>query len=179
MDPKQRPHSARQGDLSLNWRLSLSQLQVYRVENFQGDVGRFLRTMRYPGPEVASISQYQTLRDSVFLFGYGNYVTGLVNQIRTPAYITEVEVVPLDAGIFGRLEGGMGEDEILELVAGSDRWVPCGFVEYVKGDKVWERPTEMGFPFLSRQYREDKNLTFYTKYDAKGQTLIGDFERSQ
>ena len=179
LDPNQPPQSARQGDLSFNWRLNLEQLQVYRVEDFKGDVGRFLRTMRYPGPESTSISQYQTLRDSVFLFGYGNYFTSLINQIKTPRHITAVEVMGIDSATFERLDAGLDEVELLDIVGRNVQWQACTFVEYDGDDKVWSRPPAMGFPFLSRQVWERKNLVFYNKYDAAGQqTLLGDYERA-
>ena len=147
LDPNQGPQSARQGDISFNWRLNLEQLQVYRVEDFKGDVGRFLRTMRYPGPESTSISQYQTLRDSVFLFGYGNYFTSLVNQIKTPRHITAVEVMGIDSAAFEQLEAGLDEGDLLDIIGRSAQWQACTFVEYDGDDKVWSRPSAMSFPF--------------------------------
>ncbi|MFQ5654219.1 MAG: hypothetical protein ACE5GW_05770, partial [Planctomycetota bacterium] len=176
LDPEQPPRSARQGDISFNWRLNLEKIHVYRIENFEGDVGRFLSSMRYPGIRT-SISRYQTIRDFVFLFGYGNYVTGLVNQILTPSHISGVEVLPIDEGTFDALRGGMSEREVGEILGRSAHWQRCEFVDFSGDQKVWERPAAVGFPFVSRQISEEKGLVFYTKYDSEGALLVGDFER--
>lgn len=176
LDPEEEPQFARQGDISFNWKLNLAKVIVYKVDNFQGDVGEFLRSMRFPGA-ASSISQYQTLRDSVFLFGYGNYTTSLINQMRTPADITTVEVLALDPVVFAQLEGGMTEKEILEIVGGGRNWVPCEFISFDGGERLWQRPAEVSLPFISRQVTETKMHTFYTKYSSEGADLIGDFER--
>jgi hypothetical protein len=178
LDAEQPPRSARQGDISLNWSLNLAKFLVYRVENFQGDGGKFLRNMRYPGA-ASAISRYQTIRDVVFLIGYGNYQTGLVNQIRTPAYISEVLVRPIDARTFAQLQGGISLEEIEGLLGRETGWIPCEFVNFAGEDRIWERPRTVGFPFVSRQGSTDKGLVFYTKYDTQGAALIGDFEIGQ
>lgn len=177
LDPAEEAQFARQGDISFNWKLNLAKVVVYKVEGFQGDVGEFLRSMRFPGA-ASSISQYQTLRDTVFLFGYGNYATSLVNQLRTPTDITTVEVLSLDPSVFAQLKGGMDEKEILDLVGTRARWMPCDFVSFEGGERLWQRPVEVGLPFLSRQISDSKMHTFYTKYSSEGADLIGDFERS-
>jgi len=178
LDANERPRSVRQGDLAFNWRLNLEKLQVYVVKNYQGDIGAFLRTMRYPGVKSA-VSRYQALRDHVFLFGYRSYQTGLVNQLQTPAYITRVEVLAVPEEIFAKLEGGASEEDILRLIGNAGQWVPCTFVEYDNGRKVWERPRDVTFPFVSRQYWAEKNLVFYNKYDTEGQILLGTFEKTE
>ena len=175
MDAESGSRSARQGDISFNWRVNLEKVAVYRVSNFQGDVGKFARLMRYPGIP-SSISRYQTLRDFVFLFGYGNYETGLVQQILTPPFVSQVEVMQIDEALFEQLQGGIPESEILELLGRRAQWKPCNFVDFSRGNRVWDRPASVGFPFVSRQRSEAKLRVFYTKYDVNGPILIGEFE---
>ena len=176
LDTVNRVRAQRQGDLSFNWRLNIEKIQVFRIENFQGDVGRFLSDMRYSGIH-SSIGKYQTLRDFVFLFGYGSYITGLVNQIRTPAQITTVEVLPIDEATFAGIEGRQTEKEVLEMLGTDARWQNCKFVDITNGEKVWERPSAVGFPFVSRQISEGKKQVFYLKFNSKGAFFVGDYER--
>ncbi len=168
------PKSARQGDIAFNWELSLEKLLVYQVNDFEGDVGVFLRAMRYPAER--SLNQYQTIRDSVFLFGYGPYVTGLVNRLETPSYISRVEVLPVSQAVFDRLEGGMSRADLESaLREGSGQWQQCNFVEFTRDTKLWERPIAVGFPFVSRQTSEERELMFFTKYSREGSRLVGDY----
>ncbi len=176
MDPNQEPQFARQGDISFNWNLNLAKVVVYRVDNYQGDVGAFMLKMKYP---KGQISQYQTLRDSVFLFGYGNYNTSLVSEIRTPADITVVDVLPLDSSLANSLEAGASEQELVQALGSGSKWIPCEFIRFEGGERVWKRPVEVGLPFVSRQRSETKMHTFYTKYTSRGAELIGDFEQTE
>lgn len=172
-DASQPPQAARQGDISLNWQLSLEKVQVYRVQGYEGDTGAFMRRMRYPG---GGLNQYQTIRDAVFLFGYGPYFTGLVQRIETPRFIDQVDVLPLTEDLFKKLEVGISEDALNEsLKSQSARGVSCNFVEFTQDKKIWERPMAVEFPFLSRQISQQKDKVFYTKYDTNGPVLIGDY----
>jgi len=172
-DPSRPPQTARQGDIAFNWQLSLEKIHVYRISNFVGDVGSFLRNMRYP---TTGLNQYQTIRDTVFLFGYGPYFTGLVNRLETPRFIDQVEVLQITADVFQKLKVGISEEELSGNLQGlSDRWIGCKFVQFTGDKKIWERPMAVGFPFLSRQTSQEKQKTFYTKYDQNGPVLIGDF----
>ena len=174
-DPDEPPKVARQGDISLNWQLSLEKIQVYRVNHFHGDVGKFMHRMRYPRMRV-SIQQYQTISDSVFLFGYGPYVTGVVQQLSTPTYIDSVEVFAVSARTFEALEPGITEREVVDVLGQeASAWVDCKFVEFSADEKVWERPVSIGFPFVSRQSSSTKGVAFYAKYSEEGTVLIGDF----
>jgi hypothetical protein len=165
--------AARQGDVSFNWQVSLEQVHAYRVSNYSGDVGSFIRKMRYP---EGGLNQYQTVRDSIFLFGYGPYQTNLVNRIETPRFIDRVEVTPISSGTFEQLAPGMEEEKFLQnMKEGQGGWASCSFVEFTAEKKIWERPPVVGFPFLSRQVSQDKNKVFYMKYDQKGPVLVGDF----
>lgn len=176
LNSEQPPQSARQGDIAFNWQLSLEKLQVYRISSFAGDMGLFMHRMRYPKLPNSNLNQYQTIRDSVFLFGYGPYATGLVNRIETPNYISQVDVMSITEEVFARLEGGLIEEELNKLLTESPgRWSPCKFVEFTSGKKIWERPVDVEFPFVSRQVSDEKGLVFYTKYDQKGSALIGDY----
>ncbi len=175
LDSGNQEHSQRQGDISLNWSLDLKQVQVYSVEGFRGDVGLFLGNMRYSGIQ-SSIAQYQTMRDVVFLFGYGRYVTSVVNQIRTPTRITEVEVAAIDAQAFENLSGRLGEQQILDI-AGTVRWQSCQFADFDNEEKIWSRPANVPFPFLSRQVSDEEATVFYLKYSSEGVFLIADYER--
>jgi len=168
-------HAQRQGDISFNWVLDLKQVHVYRVEGFRGDVGMFLASMRYPGAH-SSIAQYQTMRDAVLLFGYGRYVTSVVNQIRTPAHITEVFVAPTDAKTFEAMQGHMTEQQVADALK-EVRWERCEFVDFGGEEKIWARPAGVPFPFVSRQVSGQGKSTFYLKYSSKGVSLIGDYER--
>lgn len=170
--------SARQGDISFNWSLRVDKLNVYRVENFSGDVGLFMRLMRYPTVRTA-ISQYQTLRDAVLLFGYGTFKTGLVSQIRTPAYVDNVEVVPVSFSTFEQLRGDMPLDELESLISREGKWQSCQFIDFSSDTKVWERPRPVTFPFVARQTSSQKGLVFFTKFDAEGSQLLGDFEKAR
>jgi hypothetical protein len=166
----------RQGDISFNWVLDLNQVHAYRVEGFRGDVGLFLANMRYPGVQ-SSIAQYQTMRDAVLLFGYGRYVTSVVNQIRTPAHITEVFVAPTDDKTFEAMQGRMTEQQVADALK-DVRWERCEFVDFAGEEKIWARPAGVPFPFVSRQVSgQDKKGVFYLKYSSKGVSLIGDYER--
>ncbi|MBI4583547.1 MAG: hypothetical protein HY717_05955 [Planctomycetes bacterium] len=179
MEAEQPAQTARRGDISFNWQLSMEKLQVYRIANFSGDMGLFMHRMRYPKLPT-SLNQYQTIRDSVFLFGYGPYATGLVNRIETPTYISQVEVMPITEAVFQQLEGGIAEEELLKILSENpSRWMQCNFVEFESGKKVWEWPVAVGFPFLSRQTSDEKKLIFYAKYDQKGPLLIGDYRRGK
>jgi hypothetical protein len=174
-DPGAPPKVARQGDVSLNWQLSLEKIQVYRVTHFQGDFGKLMHRMRYPRMSV-SIQQYQTIRDSVFLFGYGPYSTGLFNRLSTPVYIDSVEVFPLSPEAFAALEPGITEQELSRALGErASAWVECKFVEFSGAEKVWERPVSASFPFVSRQTSKSKGVVFYAKYSEEGSVLIGDF----
>ncbi len=174
-DPDQPPKVARQGDVSLNWQPSLEKIQVYRVNHFQGDFGKLMHRMRYPRMKV-SIQQYQTIRDSVFLFGYGPYSTGLFNRLSTPVYIDSVEVYALSPEAFTALEPGITEQELSRALGErASAWVDCKFVEFSQTEKVWERPVSVGFPFVSRQTSKSKGVVFYAKYSEEGSVLIGDF----
>lgn len=177
LDPEQDARAARQGDISLNWNLNLEKLQAYRIEDFKGDVGKFLLNMRYPS-ESTSISQYQTLRDFVFLFGYGPYMTSLVNQIRTESFIDSVDVMSIDEATFKELKGGMDQQSLLAALGSRSEWVPCKFVSFQGSEKIWERPASVQLPFVSRQTSAEKSLVFYTKYDTRGAVLIGDYEKN-
>jgi hypothetical protein len=169
------PRVARQGDLSFNWQLSLEKIQVYRIGDFAGDIGGFLKRMRYPRSR-SSLNQYQTVRDAVFLFGYGPYATGLVQRMQTPDFIDQVEVLALEPEVFTELEGGLPEEKLSELLAaGKGRWLACEFQKQEGNQKAWDRPAAVGFPFVSRQTSFAKGLVFYTKYDEKGSQLIGDY----
>jgi hypothetical protein len=174
-DPDQEPQAARQGDVALNWQLSLEKIQVYQVAAFTGDLGKFMHRMRYPRLKT-SINQYQTISDSVFLFGYGPYRTGLFNRITTPRYIDRVEVLPITKEIYDKLEAGIAEETLSSVLTGvTGAWIECSFVEFASEERVWERPATVGFPFLSRQAANDKGIVFYTKYDGEGSILIGDY----
>ena len=176
-DPDQPPRAARQGEIALNWQLSLEKIQVYRVRHFAGDLGRFEHRMRYPRQQ-SSINQYQTIRDWVMLFGYGPYSTELLSRISTPEYINRVEVLPVTQSISDQLESGIAEDDLSRLLASSGRsWIQCSYVGFSEAEKLWERPVSVSvsFPFVSRQISNEKGLVFYTKYDTKGPVLIGDF----
>ena len=131
--------------------------------------------MRYSGIQ-SSIAQYQTMRDVVFLFGYGRYVTSVVNQIRTPTRITEVEVAAIDAQAFENLSGRLGEQQILDI-AGTVRWQSCEFADFDNEEKIWSRPANVPFPFLSRQVSDEEATVFYLKYSSEGVFLIADYER--
>ena len=165
----------RQGDISFNWVLDLKQVHVYRVEGFRGDVGSFLANMRYPGVQ-SSIAQYQTMRDAVLLFGYGRYVTSVVNQIRTPAHITEVFVAPTDEQTFAAIQGRMTELQVTEALREA-RWERCEFVDFGGEEKIWARPATVPFPFVSRQVSGQDKGVFYLKYSTQGVFFIGDYER--
>src|SRR5690606_24664646 len=123
--------------------------------------------MRFAGAG-SSIGQYQTLRDLVFLFGYGSYRTSVVNQIRTPAHITAVEVVPIDEARFERLTGPLEEDEVLAIVGDGARWTQCEFRDFAGEERIWERPASVPFPFVSRQTSGDAEQVFYLKYGSDG-----------
>jgi hypothetical protein len=172
-DAEQR--AQRQGDISFNWVLDLKQVHVYRVEGFRGDVGLFLANMRYPGVQ-SSIAQYQTMRDAVLLFGYGRYVTSVVNQIRTPKHITEVFVAPTDDKTFEAIQGRMTEQQVADALK-EVRWERCEFVDFGGEEKIWARPAGVPFPFVSRQVSGQDKSVFYLKYSGKGVFLIGDYER--
>lgn len=172
----QQARAQRQGDISFNWRPNLSQIAVYRVENFKGDVGKFLNNMRYLGIQTA-IGQYQTLRDVVFLFGYGSYKTSVVNQIRTPSHITVVEVASVDKATYERLAGRLTEAQLKEIVGARIQWQGCRFVNFANSEKIWERPSAVPFPFVSRQVSEDQRQVFYLKYGSDGVFFIGDYEK--
>ena len=167
--------SQRQGDVSFNWTLDLKHVHAYRVEGFRGDVGLFLANMRYPGVQ-SSIAKYQTMRDAVFLFGYGRYVTSVVNQIRTPTHITEVFVAPVDAKTFEALQGRLTQQQVTDLLAAS-HWERCTFVDFGGEEKIWERPAAVAFPFVSRQVSGQDKSVFYLKYSSQGVSFIGDYER--
>jgi hypothetical protein len=167
--------SQRQGDISFNWTLDLKQVHVYRVEGFRGDVGLFLANMRYPSVQ-SSIAQYQTMRDTVLLFGYGRYVTSVVNQIRTPSHITEVFVAPIDAKTFEALQGRLTEQQVLDMLK-SSRWEACEYVDFGGEEKIWARPPAVPFPFVSRQVSGQTKSVFYLKYSSQGVSFIGDYER--
>lgn len=174
-DPDEPPKVARQGDVSLNWQLSLEKIQVYRVNLFHGDVGKLMHRMRYPKMQV-SIQHYQTISDTVFLFGYGPYSTGLVNRLNTPSYIDSVEVLAISPEIFEELEAGITEQEVSRILTqGENTWIECKFVEFSANKRVWERPVSVGFPFVSRQVSSKKGVAFYAKYSLEGSVLIGDF----
>lgn len=167
--------SQRQGDISFNWTLDLKQVHVYRIEGFSGDVGLFLANMRFPGVQ-SSIAKYQTMRDAVFLFGYGRYATSVVNQIRTPAHITEAFVAPIDQERFDAVQGRMTLQEVLDAL-GQVAWERCEFVDFAGEEKIWERPAGVPFPFVSRQVSGEDGAEFYLKYSSKGVFLIGDYQR--
>ncbi|MFQ5504056.1 MAG: hypothetical protein ACE5F1_04560 [Planctomycetota bacterium] len=172
----QKPRSERQGDISFNWNLNLKQIRVYRIENFQGDVGSFLSHMRYSGVQ-SSIAQYQTVRDVAFLFGYGSYRTSVVNQIRTPAHITSVEVLAIGSTGFDKLEGRLSEEEILEIVGEAGQWIACEYVNFSGSEKIWTRPATVQFPFISRQRSAENKRVFYLKYDGNAVFFIGEYEQ--
>jgi hypothetical protein len=177
LDTEQEARAQRQGDISFNWNLNLAQIQVYRVEGFQGDVGLFLTNMRYSGIDTA-IGQYQTLRDVVFLFGYGSYTTSVINQIRTPAQITSVDVASLSQSSFEKLSGRLTQEEIMNIV-GNVQWENCEFTDFSDAEKIWERPSTVPFPFMSRQTSEEDATTFYLKYSSEAVFFIGDYERQR
>ena len=174
LDTEQAARAQRQGDISFNWNLNLQQIQVFRVEGFKGDVGLFLTNMRYSGIETA-IGQYQTLRDVVFLFGYGSYATSIINQIRTPAHITSVEVARLSQSSFEGLRGRLTQEEVLNIV-GNVQWENCEFTDFSDTEKIWERSSAVPFPFISRQTSEENAQTFYLKYSSEEVFFIGDYE---
>lgn len=169
------PKFARQGDISLNWELSLEKIQVYRVSDFVGDLGKFMRRMRYPTVQT-NLNQYQTIRDAVYLVGYGPYRTGLVSRMETPAFIDQVEVLPITATAFDRINPGIAREELDSLIRESaSKWIACEFAEQNGDRKIWERPSSVQFPFLSRERSADKELVFYTKHGQDGSLLVGDF----
>ncbi len=169
------PRFARQGDFSLNWKIDLAPIQAYQVSGFNGDIGMFLHRMRYPN-SPSRLNQYQTVRDSTFLFGYGPYPTGLIQRMETPPYIERVEVLSITEEVYNSLEPGMSEGKLLELLAQVEtKWEDCQFAELKGQVKSWERPVQTKVPFLSRQTSPEKGLVFYTKYDKDGPLLVGDY----
>ncbi len=169
------PRAAREGDISFAWQPGIERILVYSVSDFQGDLGTFLERMRYPRSRI-ELNQYQTVRDSVFLFGYGPYATGLVQQLRTPGYIDRVEVMPISPEVFAQLDPGLSREQLEELVAARrGDWLECEFLDTAGTEKVWERPVEIHVPFLSRQTSGEKRSVFFTKYSAEGPRLIGDY----
>src|SRR5262249_30863327 len=117
-----------------------------------------------------------TMRDAVFLFGYGRYVTSVVDQIRTPSHITEVFVAPIDQTTFDALQGRLSEEKVLDMLK-SVRWESCEYVDFGGDEKIWARPAAVPFPFVSRQVSGKAKSTFYLKYSSKGVSFIGDYER--
>jgi len=173
LNPSSAVQAARQGDISFNWQVQIEKVHAFRVSNYSGDVGLFIRRMRYP---EGGTNQYQTVRDSIFLFGYGPYQTNLVDRIETPRFIDRVEVLPISQAAFDGIEPGVADEKTLEtLKEGRGGWSSCNFVEFNAEKKIWERPAAVGFPFLSRQVSQEKNKVFFMKYDQKGPVLVGDF----
>ncbi len=166
----------RQGDVSFNWRLNLAKVAVYQVEGFRGDVGQFLRQMRY-GTAQSELGQFQTLQDNVFLFGYGSYRTDVVSQLRTPGYIDSVEVAPIDAGALAELSLQEDESQLLEQLGRNVAWQPCEPLDFVGSERTWRKPIVVGFPFVSRQTSSARGVVFYTLYSADGTRLLGNFTR--
>ena len=166
----------RQGDVSFNWRLNLAEVRVYEVKGFRGDVGRFLRQMRIGGAR-GELSQFQTLQDTVFLFGYGAYRTDVVSQLRTPSFIDRVEVAAIDAEVATSLTVQDEEAELLRAFGAEPKWQSCDLVEVEGRERVWRRPIEVGFPFVSRQTSNDRGEVFYSLYTASGTRLLGNFSQ--
>lgn len=175
LDSADHQRSQRQGDISFNWSLDLKEVVAFRVQGFKGDVAQFLVNMRYSGVD-SPIAQYQTMRDVVFLFGYGRYVTSVVSQIRTPAHIDEVQVAAIDQAAFDALQSRMTEQQILDTV-GAAQWLQCEFVDFAGEERIWERPASVPFPFVSRQVSAEGKQVFYLKYATGGASFIGDFEK--
>lgn len=170
------PRAERQGDVSFNWRLELAEVQVYRVQDFRGDVGSFLRRMRIGGAS-GELSQYQTLQDSVFLFGYGAYRTDVVNQLRTPSFIDAVAVAAIPAALATTLTVQDSEEALLRLLGGALRWQPCEPVAVTGRERTWRSPIDVGLPFVGRQTSSDRREVFYSLYTASGTRLLGNFSQ--
>ncbi len=168
--------AARQGDVSFNWRLNLAEVRVYEVEQYRGDVGTFLRQMRVNGAR-GELSQFQTLQDTVFLFGYGPYRTDVVSQLRTPAFIDRVEVAAIDPAVVDALTVEDDEEKLLGTIGADVQWVVCESVDFERRERTWRRPIAIGFPFVSRQTSTDRGEVFYSLYTAAGTRLLGNFSR--
>lgn len=169
------PRFIRQGDLELSYRIDLAPLRAYEISDFAGDMGRFLRHMRY-SKSAGQLNRYQTIRDSTYLFGYGPFPTGLVQRLETPTYIERVEVLALAPEVVEQLEPGMNESRLLEVIAAVESpWESCQLANLDGEIKSWERPLQIQVPFLSRQTAPGKGLVFYTRYDPDGPVLLGDY----
>ena len=169
------PRVVREGDISFNWQLNFEKLLVYRVRGFKGDMGAFHHAMRHSRPPI-TLNQYQTTRESVFLFGYGPYSTELSHTIETPGYIDRVEVLSITSEIFDNLKPGVRKEMLIkEINSTGSVWTPCKLIKKNRDDKIWERPGAIQFPFLSRQSSSPKERIFYTKYTPGSSELIGEF----